>query len=307
MPSAPLAAKPSGARSRRPGSPAPAGASLLFAAAIRQTGARPAAALDAVTPNSSSGRRDTTVPTPDPASASPQTRRPWHYSVALALALPVFAACGGPQLRTTVSLQEIDSQASGAQAREALRKTPGVDEATFDRRRAELVVDHDPTQISPKGVVDRVSALGYRATLGAGKGGYVPQREGYPEGADVRELGGGDGVDFDLAATASATRPTVIDFWAPWCGPCRSVGKHLQLRLQQGGNFALRKVDIVDWDSPLAAHHLAGIPSLPYVLVLAPGGAKVAAIVGLDLDAIDAALARAQGARDAAVPPENTP
>ena len=76
-------------------------------------------------------------------------------------------------------------------------------------------------------------------------------------------------------------------------GPIISGVQVGQKRLADGAIFAVRTVDIVDWDSALAKQYLAGVPSLPYVVVLAPGGAKVDAIVGLKLDAIDAALARA--------------
>jgi hypothetical protein len=53
-------------------------------------------------------------------------------------------------------------------------------------------------------------------------------------------------------------------------------------------------MNIVDWDTPLAARYLKGIPELPYVLVYDGKGARVDAIPGADLVRLDAAIAKAK-------------
>ena len=59
-------------------------------------------------------------------------------------------------------------------------------------------------------------------------------------------------------------------------------------------DVALRKIDVVDWDSPVAGQHLRGVSELPYVEVYGPDGKAVARISGLDLERLDRAIAKAR-------------
>jgi hypothetical protein len=58
-------------------------------------------------------------------------------------------------------------------------------------------------------------------------------------------------------------------------------------------DVAYRKLDIGDWDTPLARRWLREVTALPYVLVYDKAGRRIDAIAGLDLARLDAAIARA--------------
>jgi hypothetical protein len=59
---------------------------------------------------------------------------------------------------------------------------------------------------------------------------------------------------------------------------------------------ALRKINVNDWDSPVARQYLRKVSELPYVIVYSKTGRKVEAITGLDLQRLRAAIDR--GASD---------
>ncbi len=76
---------------------------------------------------------------------------------------------------------------------------------------------------------------------------------------------------------ASMTTPILIDFWAPWCGPCKSLGPILeQAEEEYAGRFTLVKIDS-DTEQQLA--QAFGIRSIP-TCILMFGGKPVDGFTG---------------------------
>jgi thioredoxin 1 len=89
-----------------------------------------------------------------------------------------------------------------------------------------------------------------------------------------------DPVSFaDFIATEPG--PVLVDFWAPWCSPCRALAPRLERLAQRfDGQLQLRKLNVDEAPEIAAAFGVRGVPTL----VLFKNGQPQARLVGLQDD-----------------------
>ena len=121
--------------------------------------------------------------------------------------------------------------------------------------------------IDRKGVIVRCASCGQQnrlafATLGK------PSRCGKCKtvvAAPAEPIEVPDDATFDALASSSDL-PLIIDFWAPWCGPCRAVAPEIQRVAREGqGRFLVVKVNTDELTNVAARFRISSIPTLAIV------------------------------------------
>ncbi len=100
------------------------------------------------------------------------------------------------------------------------------------------------------------------------------------------------GAQVDINQHLALGNVTVFDFYADWCGPCRQLSPSLEQMARSDPEIALRKVDIVNWRTPVARQF--DIHSIPQVNVYNRGGRLIGTVNGADFEQVKRYVAQAK-------------
>jgi copper chaperone CopZ len=206
------------------------------------------------------------------------------FALAVLLVLPTAARADAIRV---YSLQGADCESCADKVRDELKKVKGVKKVDFDKQKVEITV-RLAENVADADVVAAVERAGLKAVVGAGHGAYLPA-EKYPEGADMKVLSPDGSAVGKLDQLRVPDKYTVFDVYAEWCGPCRFVDARLREIVSARRDVAVRKLNVVDFDTPLAKELGPRLDALPYVIVFDPAG-KRTDIVGADFGKLDKAL-----------------
>ena len=95
-------------------------------------------------------------------------------------------------------------------------------------------------------------------------------------GADAKPLILTD-ASFQQEVLQASGPPLLVDFWAPWCGPCRVVGPIVdQLAAESDGRYRIAKLNVDDNPQTASRYQIASIPTM----LIFKNGAVIDRIVG---------------------------
>lgn len=190
-----------------------------------------------------------------------------------------FRAIDGKEYRNvTVRRVEPDGLVLGTSA--------GISKVYFDELPTEVRKRYGATTLHPEQQASTRPAIASAVGLG-----QAQARSNTPSASPRVEVIT-HGALVDLASHLASGQVTIVDFYADWCGPCRRVSPRLEEMVNADGEIALRKIDIVNWNTPVARQY--HIRSIPQVNVYNRHGMLVGTVVGANIEQVKQYVAQAK-------------
>jgi len=125
-------------------------------------------------------------------------------------------------------------------------------------------------------------------------------------------------IDLDkdsFQSAIEADKPLIVDFWAPWCGPCRSFAPVFDKASEQHTDITFAKINTEEQQELAGALNIRSIPTLmvfrEQVLLFSQAGALsssqleelITQVKGLDMEQVHAEIAAQRDGEDGAGQP----
>ncbi len=209
----------------------------------------------------------------------------YSWAVLLGLILGMFVQ-GLAQARLEFKVEGMSCAQCARTATQVLSEMRGVDSAyvNFDSKKA--VVIGDAKQLSSEKVKRTLQEHTSFEAVFPGESLPKPLTAQERSQLDYQVIKGGQKLDF--ADYLAGRKLTIFDFYADWCGPCRVFSPKLERLLLGYSDVALRKVDIVNWDSPVAQQltKTYRMPALPFVLIFNEKEKLIGKVVGNEIEKV---------------------
>ncbi len=172
-------------------------------------------------------------------------------------------------------------------ATEALATIGGVLEPAVDFDGKQARVRSDGT-VTKKQIRDALATLGFEARFEDEALDSDPLPEEILAGLDVQTVSHGEKIR--LKEHLAPGKITIFDYYAEWCGPCHLLTPKLERLVLKYEDVALRKVDLVDYESKAAAQATRefSLPGLPFTRVFNDRGKLLGQIHGNRVEDIEA-------------------
>ncbi len=199
-----------------------------------------------------------------------------------AFALPAQAEVDSTQ-RYVLDIQGMTCNGCASTVHEALLSSKGISAAVVSHLQGKACIEADDN-FDAAIVSAALTAVEYKMTAHLsveacpdGLTGKLPEPwEEHSQGLRVKTVSQGE--EIDLTAQIVDGSYTIIDFGAPWCGPCHEAAEQLAAYLKEHADVAVRAINLAgqepaeSYQQPIVAQHLQYVKGVPWFIIHAPGG-----------------------------------